>query len=134
VPSKPLRVCGEAGCPELVHSSERYCSKHKRQRQREYDRQRGSAASRGYGARWRRLRRLVLNRHPLCADPYSMHAERGEVVAAIDVHHVTSKRDGGTDAFDNLQALCHACHSRKTAEETGFAERGRGDRFLRGFV
>jgi 5-methylcytosine-specific restriction protein A len=119
VPRKPPRPCKATGCPELVYSDGLYCPEHKRQRQREYDQQRGSAASRGYGARWRKLRRMVLRRHPLCADPYGVHAERGEVVEATDVDHILSKREGGADAFENLQALCHACHSRKTTEQDG---------------
>lgn len=124
MPRKAPRPCRADGCPELVYGECRYCSTHAQQRQREYDQQRGSAASRGYDARWRKLRRLVLNRQPLCADPYGVHAKRGEVVAATDVDHIVSKRTGGTDSLDNLQALCHSCHSRKTVEQDGRWEEG----------
>jgi 5-methylcytosine-specific restriction protein A len=36
---------------------------------------------------------------------------------ATDVDHVVPRRLGGRDALDNLQPLCHACHSRKTNRE-----------------
>ena len=73
---------------------------------------RESAAARGYGARWRRLRRMVLSRNPLCAD-----CERhGRVTLATDVHHVVAKRDGGKDEMSNLEPLCHSCHSKRTGK------------------
>lgn len=73
--------------------------------------QRGSAASRGYDRRWQKKRRAFLREHPLC-----VACERaGLTVAATDVDHIKPKRDGGTDDPENLQALCHACHSKKTA-------------------
>ena len=36
---------------------------------------------------------------------------------ATEVDHIVPKSAGGTDAMDNLQALCKSCHSRKTAKE-----------------
>lgn len=106
------------GCPAVVRGG-RYCDQHKLppKATTEYDRQRGSASQRGYGAYWRRLRILFLRRHPLCADPFHEHGERA--VAATDVDHIVPKRQGGTDAWDNLQPLCHACHSRKTGRDKG---------------
>ena len=56
---------------------------------------------------------MVLARSPLCADPYGVHAN--QVVAATDVDHIIALAKGGTNALTNLQTLCHACHSRKTA-------------------
>jgi 5-methylcytosine-specific restriction enzyme A len=51
----------------------------------------------------------------VCVDPFHLHGMR--VVQATDVDHIVAKRDGGQDADNNLQALCHACHSRKTNVE-----------------
>jgi 5-methylcytosine-specific restriction protein A len=79
--------------------------------QAERDAERGTAAQRGYDGRWQRLRQAFLNEHPLCAHC----AAAGRVEAATDVHHLVPRRDGGSDADSNLQALCHACHSRVTA-------------------
>jgi len=60
---------------------------------------------------------MYLRRNPVCVDPFGSHANSGQVVAAHHVDHVVAKRQGGTDALDNLQALCHSCHSKKTASE-----------------
>lgn len=74
---------------------------------------RGSSSARGYGARWRRLRAMVLSQEPLCR----ACLERGATTPATDVDHIRPRRLGGTDRRDNLQALCHACHSSKTGRE-----------------
>lgn len=91
-----------------------YCREHarrepepRRPRWRE-DADRGSAHARGYGRRWRRLRDSFLIRHPVCGCGY----------LATEVDHKTPKADGGSDDWTNLQALCRACHVRKTAAET----------------
>jgi 5-methylcytosine-specific restriction protein A len=117
MPRKSPKPCRHPGCPALVYDGERFCEEHRKQRQKEHDARRGSAASRGYGHRWRKLRKMFLRSHPLCADPFGVHAERGELVAATEVDHIVSRARGGTDAWDNLQALCKPCHSRKTAQE-----------------
>lgn len=87
------------------------CGPIKRQRNAVHDAQRGSAAERGYDRRWRRLRTAYLVAHPLCVECQ----KRGAIVLATDVDHVVARRNGGSDDESNLQALCHACHSRKTA-------------------
>jgi 5-methylcytosine-specific restriction protein A len=104
MPYAPKRPCTHPGCPELVVSGR--CEKHKLQ---SYEHQRGSSAQRGYGARWQRLREIILSR-----DNY-ICAECGRM--ATDVDHILPKSKGGTDDPDNLQSLCHEYHSRKTATE-----------------
>lgn len=60
---------------------------------------------------------MFLQANPVCADPYQDHA--GEVVTATEVDHIIPKRKGGKDRWENLQSLCKACHSKKTAIEDG---------------
>ena len=79
---------------------------------------RESAASRGYGRRWARLRMMQLRREPLCRSC----AGQGLTVAARQADHIVPKRQGGRDSLDNLQSLCDSCHSVKTNQEKGHAK------------
>jgi 5-methylcytosine-specific restriction protein A len=79
---------------------------------------RESAAARGYGHRWRKLRLMHLRAHPMCQHP-------GCEKAASDVDHVVPRARGGDDRDANLQSLCHAHHSEKTAREDGGFGHGR---------
>jgi 5-methylcytosine-specific restriction protein A len=86
------------------------------------DQRRGSAAQRGYGARWQRIRARKLRRNPMCERP-------GCVQPAVDVDHTPTRRElvakgvADPDADQYLTALCHSHHSHKTAVETGFGRR-----------
>ncbi|MBK9272934.1 MAG: HNH endonuclease [Flavobacteriales bacterium] len=121
MPSRPGSVCLSPGCAAVVPAGAGgWCDAHRPTSSDE----RGSAASRGYGARWRRLRRMILSRSPLCADPFGDHAAAGRVELATDVDHIVPRRDGGSDHAANLQTLCHSCHSRKTAAERARWEGG----------
>ena len=64
-------------------------------------------------AAWQRLRASVLAGEPLCR----MCQARGVVVEATDVDHISG--DPSDNSTDNLQPLCHACHSLKTARDHG---------------
>ena len=82
---------------------------------RALDRQRPSAARRGYGPRWRRARAAYLDRHPLCVPCEAA----GRLVPATVVDHVVPHR-GDSDLFwneENWQGLCKPCHDAKTARE-----------------
>ena len=121
MPRRAAKPCRHPGCPSLIPggADRCYCDEHQREHDRQYDRGRGSSSARGYGATWRKLRRLVLSERPLCEDPFGIHARRDEVVAAEEVDHIVPLREGGDNSRDNLQALCKSCHSRKTAREDG---------------
>lgn len=114
MPQRAARACARPGCAGLVRGGVcSVCGPMRRQSDVDYDARRGTSAQRGYGGRWQRLRLMYLRANPLC-----LHCEEaGRVSAATDVDHIRAKRDGGTDDWDNLQSLCHACHSRKTARE-----------------
>jgi len=48
----------------------------------------------------------------------------GRVSIATEVDHITPLFKGGTYDDDNLQSLCHDCHTDKTAEDLGKKARG----------
>src|SRR4029453_14526656 len=101
-------ACTRPGCPNLSDGGP--CSEHVHAR----DQRRGSAASRGYNANWRRLRLMVLAREPLCRE---CKAE-GRITEATDVDHILERNKGGTDELSNLRPLCHSCHSRRTLRDS----------------
>ncbi len=80
-----------------------------------YDRDRGTAAQRGYGARWRKLRTMYIRQHPacvMCGKP------------ATDIDHILPKRRGGTDDPSNLQSLCRFLSRTQDQSRAGAGEGG----------
>lgn len=130
MPLRPQKPCAYPGCPELVRSG-RYCDEHQVETRHLQDALRGTSAERGYGYAWQQLRRAYLRSHPMCMDPFGAHKRDHISVLATDVDHITPRRAGGTDAEENLQALCHSCHSRKTDQHDG-GFRGKGGSNLYG--
>jgi 5-methylcytosine-specific restriction protein A len=56
----------------------------------------------------------------LAQQPFCVACQRvGRVALATDVDHIVPLSAGGTNAADNLQPLCHSCHSRKTSGGRG---------------
>ena len=111
---KPKRPCRHPGCSVLVEDG--YCEKHRPRRTRDR-----SAEAESW--RWMyktdewiyELRPAQLLKEPFCREC----AKRGERVRATDVDHIVDHK-GRWDVFadpDNLESLCHSCHSRKTATE-----------------
>ena len=117
MPYKPMKPCAWPGCPALTHS--RYCEKHQRQADREYDRYQRDEESyhRYHSASWRQIRRMQLQRQPLC----ECCLKENRYSKATLVHHLRPLAEGGTNEADNLMSLCGPCHSRLHA--------GRGDRW-----
>ncbi len=123
-----MTICKYPGCRKPVPLCAKYCEAHKaagEARVAQYKAARearrcertGSSAKRGYGYRWQRLRAAFLREHPLC----EACLLQGRATPATDVDHIKPHR-GDQDLMwdvDNLQALCHACHSKKTAREDG---------------
>ena len=121
MPSKPLRPCRHPGCNALVSGG--YCDQHRPQ-----------PAQRRESAEWHdlyllpiwkdKLRPGQLIREPFCRECWQLRRER---VPATDVDHIVPHR-GDMDLFldpDNLESLCHSCHSRKTMEERNLRRRSR---------
>ena len=121
---KPKRPCRAPGCNALT--SETYCAAHKRQREKKttpksWHRLYGDPAS-----GWQRLRGEQLLREPWCRSC----AASGLRVRATEVDHIRPHR-GDRALFsdpDNLQSLCHRCHSRKTMAENAEVFRRPGGR------
>jgi 5-methylcytosine-specific restriction enzyme A len=115
MPTAPLRVCPIPGCSARVDRNTRYCPDHLQAHHRRIDETRPTAVQRGYDATWARTRTQFLAAHPTC---------RACGRPATDVDHITRRTtliDRGVRNPDHprfLQALCHPCHSAKTARET----------------
>lgn len=112
MPQKPYAYCKSPGCPEKVTGG--FCEEHKR-KPKEYDLKFGTANSRGYDYSWQQLRDKYWRLHPLCE-----HCERdGRTTLATDIDHIVPIRVDPSMrlVWGNLQALCRACHDRKTRED-----------------
>ena len=121
MPKRARRICSYPGCTQVV--SKGRCVIHKGSPARRPD-TRPNSTRRGYGYKWQRVRGAYLAAHPLCADPHKRH--EGVVVVATEVHHITPRSQGGTNRWDNLQALCKPCHSHHTftIEQQGKMRKG----------
>lgn len=106
-------ICRHPGCSALINEAG-YCQKHQKQAVGWFRTSQGSSTARGYGGRWRWLRKQVLERDGyLCCECKKV----GRLTPATEVDHIIPKSQGGTDEPDNLQSLCNACHKIKTARE-----------------
>jgi 5-methylcytosine-specific restriction enzyme A len=111
---KALRFCSWPGCNQLGKGQ--YCEEHQAQHEmlrqennRQYNRQRGSAASQGYDNQWNKVRLAYLRKNPLCEECQ----KNGLVVPAVLVHHRKELKDGGDRLNpENLESVCNACHER----------------------
>jgi 5-methylcytosine-specific restriction enzyme A len=91
-----------------------------------------SRQSRGYGREWEKLRAIVLERDCYLCQCRYCRAD-GRVTVATEVDHIVPKSKGGTDDPENLQAIAHDCHVRKTTEEAGATPKPRVRIGLDGF-
>ena len=118
MPYKPKRPCSHPRCSALIEvNTGGYCDEHKRKQQQEYDKDRGSAAKRGYGSRWQKARESFLAHHPLCV----VCAGEGMTTLATVVDHIIPHK-GDLHLFwdtSNWQQLCEYHHNQKTATEDG---------------
>jgi len=116
MPWRPRAACLVVGC-QTPSVRQGRCLAHAQQ----LERTRESATARGYTQKeWRRKRHDKLQREPVCRTCKTL----GRTTFANEVDHIVPKSLGGTDDDDNLQPLCKACHSRKTAQEIGLGREG----------
>lgn len=67
------------------------------------------------GRKLQRERERLFRRQPLCV----MCEAKGLIRAATQRDHIIPLCKGGTDAPDNIQALCDDCHAAKTRIDLG---------------
>lgn len=106
------KFCRKPGCTKLTTTG--YCNDHP---PNTYDKQRGTAAERGYDHKWRKARLAFLQANPLCK--HCM--ENNKLTEATRVDHIVPHRGDKKLFWDrkNWQPLCESCHNRKTAKEDG---------------
>jgi 5-methylcytosine-specific restriction protein A len=113
MPRRWKTICRAAGCM-IALDSPGYCAGHAHIARGAWETTRTSSAARGYGHRWGQLRTQVLIRdRGLC----QVCATRSQIGIATEVDHIVAKAAGGSDAIENLQAICHPCHVEKTAAD-----------------
>lgn len=117
MPRRPDKPCAYPGCPKLIPANMKYCEEHTPTKPKGTPDKRPSriGGSLYSTARWKRLRKMVLDQEPFCREC----AAQGRAVFAEDVDHIVD-HGGDYNLFwdmDNLQPLCHSCHSKKTAAE-----------------
>lgn len=109
---RPMRPCKHPGCSTLTKTG--WCAEHQPKHKR------GVSSEWHWmynDRRWKALRQQQLIREPFCAECI----RRGAITPAraTEVDHITPHR-GSWRMFldkDNLQSLCHRCHSAKTMAE-----------------
>ena len=112
------KVCAYPGCFKRTIANQSYCELHLKKKAEDKaaeDKARGNSYQRGYNRCWQKLRASFLALHPLCVECL----KKGKTVQATDVDHIKPHKGDKSLFWDsnNLQALCHRCHSRKTALE-----------------
>jgi len=110
-------------CGGKTTASHGYCEAHA-DRAINWGKSKRGGQGRG-GRPWRRLRSAILKRDRYLCQP----CERvNRITPATEVDHIVGKAQGGTDAPDNLEAICKVCHQAKTASEALLAKSGNHDR------
>jgi 5-methylcytosine-specific restriction protein A len=113
VAARPPKPCKKAGCPNITREPNGFCAEHQgiaieleTLRKNRGDDRRGSAASRGYGYAWTKVRARQLKFNPLCKGCL----DSGLVTQAAVVHH--KDEDQHNNDSDNLVSLCFDCHEK----------------------
>ena len=122
MPRRAGKQCCKPNCYTVADSGKSYCDRHKELNLGWENSHNGrTAAQRGYGHDWRKLRKLILIRDDyLCQE----HLRLGKLVIANTVDHIKAKAHGGTDDVHNLESLCVECHKIKTTEDRRKSSRG----------
>jgi len=111
VPARTARVC--PGCRQTIPPGR--CPTCAAAR----DRQRPSAARRGYGRRWRAASRAFLAERPLCECDDCLRLPPEQRPIATDTDHIDGLGPLGPRGYDptNWRPMSHSHHSRRTARD-----------------
>lgn len=127
MPAAIPRQCRLHTCSATTTARNGYCDAHQALASGWMDERRGSSTERGYGGQWRKRRERIMRRDKALCQPCR---KGGSVMPAVAVDHIVPKAEGGTDADENLQAICKRCHKLKTENESKRARGvGRGQNF-----
>lgn len=110
------KICNACGCNTVIGCGEKYCERHKAERQRDhrhYDRNvRNKDAKKFYDSvAWQKTRKRVLARDQ-GIDVY-IYVREQRIVAAQHVHHIIPREENKNKQYDlrNLISLSHSTHS-----------------------
>lgn len=95
-PRKPRKPCSFRGCSEVTE--ERYCEKHQKQVDSEYNKTSRPFKHLYSTSRWKKLRKQFLQEHPLCVECKF----KGAIKAVTVVDHIEAHKD---DEESNWQLM-----------------------------
>lgn len=107
-PYKPRPGCRYPYCSNKAEKGSSRCKLHRIKKEDT----RLSSTARGYNYRWQKVRKMYLNKNPLCVECL----KRGIITPATVVDHIEPHK-GDYEKFwneDNMQSLCETCHNKKT--------------------
>lgn len=107
--------CNQINCNELINTSETYCSNHKQESNKRYDKIRSESDSLYVSfyktKEWRNLRYQVLLDEGFCCRRCGLNANIGDHIIPIKENwDMRLERS-------NIQAMCKSCHNQKTRED-----------------
>lgn len=105
MPGYAVKPCAYPGCCALVRDGSGRCSKHPTKPWVHA----ADAVPRIRGRKLQQLREALFRANPLCVECQ----KQGKVKLATERDHIVALEDGGQDAEDNTQGLCHACNEAK---------------------
>jgi 5-methylcytosine-specific restriction protein A len=73
-----------------------------------------------YSGNWPQLVQQILRR-----DPWCMLRGTGCERLSVEVDHIRSVAEGGTNSPENLRGVCRRCHARRTGQQGAWAANAR---------